>query len=548
MFILRKIKITQRLWLILLVSAFSLAGLSYYANCYIREEAYSAEITKATHLVQTAHSLLLSYHQKSINGELSPEQAKINALSALRDLRYAGNEYFWVNDMNYVMIMHPMAPETEGMDLSKLSVKGTVNVIKEMVDLARVQHTGHFEYDWVAPGGQVGVDKPVRRLAAFTYFEPWDYMIGSGVYLTEVESRLDEQMMRIYTIAGFILLLMILSIGIISRSISRPLSVIVNAMSEIANGDADLTHRLDSRYRDEVSIFARHFNTFTDNLKNLVEQLDEGAREMIIASQQLDRISGSSLEGMNRQSVGMEQIAEAINEITYSVQEVVQSASKASSEVEAASVGAEQGRSQIVDTIQKINQLSEDIAMAVTHMETLSSDAKAISGVIDVIQMIAEQTNLLALNAAIEAARAGESGRGFAVVADEVRSLAKRTQNSTEEIGTMIARLQKNTDQVVEVISSSRLHSDEGVRHVHEAGSRLDSIRDAMLELVSVNSSIATATTQQSVVVEQVNHNVSEAADLAKRTALEAQETAEASRNLADIGEKMSRLLSRFKT
>lgn len=548
LYFLRRIKITQRLWLILLVSVISLATITLSALDHLKKEVYAAEVTKATHLVESAHSLLAAYHQKELSGELTPEEARKNALEMLRQLRYSGNEYFWVNDMNYVMIMHPLAPQTEGMDLSKVVKEGTVNVIKEMVDMAKHQPAGHIQYDWVAPGGEVGVDEAVQRLAAFTHFKPWDYMIGTGVYLTDVEARLHAQMINAFKIGSAILLFMIFSIYIIGRSISRPLNLIVRAMADIAGGEADLTRKLDSRAKDEVSLFAKHFNTFTETLRELVEQIDTGASEMIVASQKLDKISNSSLEDMNRQSRGMEQVAASINQITSGVHEVANSANAASSEVESASHGADVGRVQIEKTIEQIKQLSTSIEVAVDHMETLSEDANEIASVLLGIRSIAEQTNLLALNASIEAARAGEFGLGFAVVAEEVRNLARRTQKSTGEIQEVIRRLQSNTEITVNVIRESSLHSEKSVEQVNAAGTGLVKISESMRQLVALNASIASSTTEQSTAVENVNRNVAEAVELAQRTAVDAEHTAQASKHLATIGDKISTLLSRFKT
>src|SRR5690606_11403284 len=121
MALLRKIRINQRMWLILIVSLASLLALTFISLNHLRNEIHSAQVTKATHLVETAHGLLAHFHARELKGELTGEEARRQALEALRGLRYAGNEYFWVNDMNYVMRMHPFAPETEGVDLSTLS-------------------------------------------------------------------------------------------------------------------------------------------------------------------------------------------------------------------------------------------------------------------------------------------------------------------------------------------------------------------------------------------------------------------------------------------
>ena len=545
--LLRRMRINQRLWLILVTALISLLVITFISLNHLRKEIHAAEITKATHLVEAAHSMLAVYHAKELSGELSPEQARSDALAALRGMRYDRNEYFWVNDMNYVMLMHPFAPETEGVDLSTLGRPGAVNVIKDMVDQARIHGTGYYEYDWIKPGGEIGVDDPVRRLAAFTHFKPWDYMIGTGIYLTEMEERFRNQLIWALSVVAVIVLLMVGIIYIIGRSITQPLNLVVQAMGDIANGEGDLTRTLDANANDELSLLARHFNTFTETLRKLISQLSDGANQMITASQQLDQISTSSLTGMSRQSERMELMATAVNEITYGVQDVAQNANAAAQEVESANDGADLGRVQVDKTIEQIGRLSSSINTAVGHMQTLSSDADEIATVLDVIRAIAEQTNLLALNAAIEAARAGEMGRGFAVVADEVRNLAQRTQKSTEEIHSMITRLQSNTQSVVQVINESSQHSEQSVEQANAAGKALEQIGQSMQQLVALNASIASATTQQSTVAEDVNRNVTEAAELARETTDGAQQTAQASQHLARLGEQISALLGRFK-
>ncbi|PAU89014.1 methyl-accepting chemotaxis protein [Pseudomonas jilinensis] len=546
--LLRSIKISQRIWLILIVALVSMTLLSVTALVGLKSELRQAEITKATHLVEVAHDLMAHYHGKQMRGELSEEQARKQALDALRGLRYDGQEYYWVNDMNNIMIMHPVAPQTEGMDLTNInSSDGRRNVIVDMVNMARSQGTAHIEYTWTRPGKNPGEDEGVGKIAAFKHFKPWDYMVGTGIFIEDMQSKFWTEAMRLLLVVSLINLLMIVILFIIGRSISQPLNRVVDAMHDIASGEADLTRRLDDDARDELSLMARYFNQFTGNLRGLIQQLGDSARQMISASQQLDQISDNSLRDMTRQSERMELMATAINEITYGVQDVAQNANAAAHEVENANEGANHGRSQVEKTIEQINHLSSSVKTAVEHMETLATDANEITSVLDVIRNIAEQTNLLALNAAIEAARAGEMGRGFAVVADEVRNLAQRTQKSTEEIHEMITKLQNNTQTVVNVINESSRYSQLSVEQVNAAGQALDQIAQSMQQMVALNASIASATTQQSTVVEDVNKNVTEAAELARETTDGAQQTAQASQHLAQLGRQIDGLVSRFK-
>ncbi len=541
--LLRNIRISQRIWLILIIALVSTLTAEGLSLSHLHKEIRQAEITKATHLVEVAHDLMAFYHQKELNGELTGEQARQQALAALAAVRYSGNEYYWVNDMNNIMIMHPLAPQTVGTDLTTMRNTEGVNVISEMVQLARSKGTASFEYSWPKPGEEDGSAK----IAAFKHFKPWDYMIGTGIYVDAMQAKFRAAVISSVILSAVVILAMFLLLFIIGRSISQPLDKIVNAMRDVASGEADLTRRLDDNAKDELSQIAHYFNRFNRNLSEIIQQLGDSARHLISSSHQLDEISNNSLRDMTRQSERMELMATAINEITYGVQDVAQNANAAAEEVEKANQGADNGRAQVERTIGEINQLSSSVNTAVEHMETLSSDAQEITSVLDVIRNIAEQTNLLALNAAIEAARAGEMGRGFAVVADEVRNLAQRTQQSTEEIHNMISKLQTNTQTVVSVINESSRHSQASVEQVNEAGAALEQIAQSMQQLVALNASIASATTQQSTVVEDVNRNVTEAAELARETTDGARETAQAGQHLASLGRQIDELIKRFR-
>jgi methyl-accepting chemotaxis protein len=243
----------------------------------------------------------------------------------------------------------------------------------------------------------------------------------------------------------------------------------------------------------------------------------------------------------------MEQVATAINEVTYGVQDVAKNAEHAASEVRNADERAQQGQSSISSCSRQVEQLSGTIQQAVEVIQTLAQESTRIGSVLEVIRAIAEQTNLLALNAAIEAARAGEQGRGFAVVADEVRMLAQRTQQSTTEIQGMIETLQRNSEAAVKVIDASSQGSQLTIEQANLASRSLDQISQALRNLTSLNASIASATLQQSHVVEDINRNVTQAAGLAQDNALASERTSAASQNLRQLADQLNRLLGQFR-
>jgi methyl-accepting chemotaxis protein len=243
----------------------------------------------------------------------------------------------------------------------------------------------------------------------------------------------------------------------------------------------------------------------------------------------------------------MELVATAINEVTYGVQDVAKNAENAASEVQTAEDQARHGQHNIEISLRQISDLSATINQAVSVIQALAQESTQIGSVLEVIRSIAEQTNLLALNAAIEAARAGEQGRGFAVFADEVRLLAQRTQKSTAEIQVMIERLQGNSEAAVKVINDSSKASQLTIEQASQAGTSLTQIASGLRNLNSLNASIASATLQQSHVVEDINQNVTQAASLAQENALAAQQSSAAGKQLGQLAEQLNRLLRQFK-
>ncbi|WP_413697907.1 methyl-accepting chemotaxis protein [Pseudomonas soli] len=243
----------------------------------------------------------------------------------------------------------------------------------------------------------------------------------------------------------------------------------------------------------------------------------------------------------------MDQVATAINEVSYAVHDVAKHAEQASSEMRNAQTQVGHGQQAIHGSLQQIDRLSATIDQAVQVIRDLASHSTKIGGVLEVIRSIAEQTNLLALNAAIEAARAGEQGRGFAVVADEVRLLAQRSAQSTAEIQTMIEHLQGQSEAAVRAIDTSSEASRQTVEQAREAGSSLDAINQALGNLGALNASIASATLQQSHVVEEINRNVTETADLSQQTAEAARQSSDAGVALARLSDELEQLLRQFR-
>ncbi|MBV4484896.1 methyl-accepting chemotaxis protein [Pseudomonas sp. SWRI153] len=540
---LRSVSISRRLWLILIVAVVMLLTLGALMLKQIHADLYDAKAQKTQHVVQTASGLLTYYHGLETAGTLTKEAAQKQALTAIRGLRYDQSDYFWINDLTPVMVMHPTNPKLEGQNLSAIRDPDGFAVFNEMVAIAKAKGAGMVNYRWPKPGAT----DPVAKTSYVKLFEPWGWVIGSGVYVDDVQVEFQGQMIKASAIGLAIALIMALLVILIARSIVRPLQETVNAMANIASGESDLTRSLDTHGKDEVTELAHHFNAFTAKLRRVIGELQVSASALGESSSELGNDATQAQQRSQQQSQQMELVATAINEVTYGVQDVAKNAEHAAAEMRDAEAQAQQGQINIDGSLQQIDKLSGTIDQAVEVIRTLAAESTQIGSVLEVIRSIAEQTNLLALNAAIEAARAGEQGRGFAVVADEVRLLAQRTQKSTAEIQSMIERLQSHSEAAVKVIGDSSKASQLTIEQAGLAGASLNAIGQALRNLNGLNASIASATLQQAHVVEDINQNVTQAAGLSHSTAIAAEQSSAASVRLGQLSEQLNGLLRQFR-
>ncbi|MDP9689928.1 UNVERIFIED_ORG: methyl-accepting chemotaxis protein [Pseudomonas mohnii] len=538
---LRNFSISRRLWLILLTSILMLlilAGLMLKQN---HDDLYAAKALKTRHVVETVSGILR--HFQTLEGQgLERGQAQQQASAVIRNLRYGHDDYFWIEDLDTRMVMHPNA-KLEGKHMAGTLDPDGKALFDEMVAVANRDGSGLVHYRWPKPGS----DAPVEKVSYVELFKPWGWIVGSGIYVDDVQVEFRRQLIQAFVIVLTIALLLSALILLIARSIALPLAQVVNAMENIASGEADLTHNLDSRWRDELTALSSHFNAFTHKLRAVIGQSMQTAGNLDQASQSLGEIASNSQRHSQQQSQQMELVAAAIHEVSYAVQDVAKNAEHAANEVRQADEQARQGQHNIDSSLRQIDQLSETIGQAVEVIQSLAQESTQIGSVLEVIRAIAEQTNLLALNAAIEAARAGEQGRGFAVVADEVRLLAQRTQQSTAQIQGMIERLQGNSEAAVDVINASSQAARQTVVQARETGESLHLVITALRNLTELNASIASATLEQSHVVEDINQNVTHAASLAHENALAADQSNEASQNLGQLAGQLNRLLGQFR-
>jgi len=332
-----------------------------------------------------------------------------------------------------------------------------------------------------------------------------------------------------------------------SRMITVPINDVVHAFDDLAEGEGDLTRRLNAEGKSEMARLSNGFNRFADKVHHLVEQVGGEVQNLSGVVQNVSMIVDQTQQGSLQQREQTGQVATAITEMTATVQEVAANANSAAESARQADQNARTGQAVVSDTINSIQALASEIETGANVIHELEKDAEAIGSVLDVIRGIAEQTNLLALNAAIEAARAGEQGRGFAVVADEVRTLASRTQESTTEIQEMIDSLQAQARAAVQAINQGQDKTRTSVDNASNAGEALNAIADSVTTITDMNIQIASASEEQSTVAEEINMNVVNISEVADKNASASEQLAASSSDLARLTEDLRGLVSQFK-
>jgi methyl-accepting chemotaxis protein len=326
-----------------------------------------------------------------------------------------------------------------------------------------------------------------------------------------------------------------------------PLRALAMRLRDIAQGDGDLTHRIEVHGDNEIDEVGVWFNDFIGRIEDIVRRVSVHAETLGAAAIELAHTSQETASQAKQQQEQSARISVTMNEMSTAVNEISQTTQRAAEDARKAEESAVSGGQTVQSTVKAIQELLTANQQTSTRIEELGRSSDAIGKIVSVINEIADQTNLLALNASIEAARAGEHGRGFAVVAGEVRRLAERTSAATKEIDTTVRGIQEGTHIAVEAMRSSMEQVKSGVASANSAGDALTSIISGSVSVQKMVTQIAAAATEQSYSTQSVVSTMGEITASVERTASSSQQSVDASEELSHLANELSGLVGAFK-
>ena len=533
--------IKQKVYLFLFISLSSIIFLGVRSASVLENEMLDERKLQLKYQVTVIEGIVVNFQNKVLQGEMSQEEAKQHFYQLLPDLEYKKNGYFFAFTKDYTLKATQKGKAT-GMSVATLSdADGDYIYPKIFKGVSEQNGRGFVSYNY-----QKSANAPLeKKLSYGLYYKPWDIVLGTGDYISDIEEAVNANVLSLVIIVIiFLVLLMFVSYFIVTGVVS-PIKKIQDVMQKIATGD--LTLRVDDSQKDELGELGGSINEMLFSFSELLSSLKESSTSLHGASEDLSVIAQQTNRGVSKQSDEIQSVVSAIEEMSMSIREVESNTIDVSTSTTEATEMILNTSKMVGDTIALVNNVSHQIEEAADVVDKLKVGSSEIAEVLNVITGISDQTNLLALNAAIEAARAGEAGRGFAVVADEVRSLAQSTQESTVEIQKIIEKLQSLSINAANTMKNGQKAASQSVISANSTGDTLKVVVEHVEKVNSMTAQIASATTEQAAVSDDVARAMVTINDVSVETGSASEETREQSLHLKLFVEGVENNMNKFK-
>ena len=538
---LSNLAVAARMRLLIGMMLFGLIALCAVSLGSLRTTMMEDRKVQTKHQVESGASILKHFHALAQAGSLPEADAKKAATEALRAVRYDGNNYLFIVTTTNHYVLLPPKPEMEGRDASGLKDTNGKHIIQEIVK-AGAAGGGYIDY-WFP---KAGATEALPKVSYAMGFAPWGWIIGTGIYVDDVDREFRAIALTLGGISLALLALMGLFGWRISVSVTGQLGGEPRKATAVMRqaADGDLTTEVgETREGSMLNALA----TMMRALRRMVGEINDGANQLVGNADHIARVSSQVAEAAERQSDATAAMAAAMEELTVSSSHISSSARETERNAQDSMRLAADGSTRVGEAVGAIRKMSETVIGASERIRALETRIGEVSSIANVIKEIAGQTNLLALNAAIEAARAGEQGRGFAVVADEVRKLAERTSSATTEIEQMITGIQGDTGNAVSAMNAALPEVEQGIALASLASDALGAIERGAREALTRVHEIADATHEQSAASTSIAQRVEEISHMVDNTTASIRGAAEAAVNLERIAGGLKEQVARFR-